>query len=45
MTNLQQLLASNIKTYRAALDISQVKLVEKVDTASNYIALIAAGTA
>jgi transcriptional regulator with XRE-family HTH domain len=43
MTNLQQLLASNIKTYRAALDISQAKLAEKVDTASNYIALIEMG--
>jgi transcriptional regulator with XRE-family HTH domain len=43
MTNLKQLVASNIKTYRNTLGLSQSKLADKVDTATNYIASIEAG--
>ncbi|GMO23165.1 MAG: hypothetical protein Ta2B_02280 [Termitinemataceae bacterium] len=40
MTNLRHLLASNIKEHRRRLSFSQSKLAEKVDTATNYIAMI-----
>lgn len=40
MTRLRTLLASNIKTYRNELGLSQAKLADKVDTATNYIAMI-----
>jgi transcriptional regulator with XRE-family HTH domain len=40
MTRLRKLLASNIKTYRNELGLSQSKLADKVDTAPNYIAMI-----
>jgi transcriptional regulator with XRE-family HTH domain len=43
MTHLQELLALNMKVYRRALDLSQAKLAEKVNTAPNYIALIEMG--
>jgi len=43
MTNLRQLLGSNIKIYRNACGLSQSKLAEKVDTATNYISAIEAG--
>jgi len=43
MTNLRQLLGSNIKIYRNACGISQSKLAERVDTATNYISAIEAG--
>jgi len=43
MTNLRQLLGSNIKIYRNACGISQSKLAEWVDTATNYISAIEAG--
>lgn len=43
MTRLRQVLASNIKKYRALRGFSQMKLAEKVDTATNYIALIETG--
>ena len=43
MTDLRQLLASNMKIYRTASDLSQSKLADKVDTATNYIAAIEAG--
>jgi len=43
MTNLRQLLGSNIKIYRNARGLSQSKLAEKVDTATNYISAIEAG--
>ena len=42
MTSLRELLSSNIKTYRHSLGFSQAKLAEKVDTATNYIAMIEA---
>jgi transcriptional regulator with XRE-family HTH domain len=43
MTNLQGVLASNMKAYRSVLGLSQVKLAELVNTAPNYIALIETG--
>jgi transcriptional regulator with XRE-family HTH domain len=43
MTDLRQLLAANMKVYRRRLGLSQAKLAEKLDTASNYIAVIETG--
>jgi transcriptional regulator with XRE-family HTH domain len=43
MTKLRDVLALNIKTHRNALGLSQSKLADKVDTATNYIAAIEAG--
>jgi len=43
MTNLKKLLSANLKIYRNACGLSQAKLAEKVDTATNYIASIEAG--
>jgi len=43
MTNLRQLLGSNIKIYRNECGLSQSKLAERVDTATNYISAIEAG--
>ncbi|GMO50137.1 MAG: hypothetical protein Ta2G_07470 [Termitinemataceae bacterium] len=43
MTDIRQLLALNMKTLRRSLGFSQANLAEKVDTASNYIALIETG--
>jgi len=43
MTDLRQLLGANMKIYRKALGLSQEKLAEKVETATNYIAAIEAG--
>jgi transcriptional regulator with XRE-family HTH domain len=43
MTDLRQLLASNMKLYRGYLGLSQSKLADKMDTATNYIAAIEAG--
>jgi len=43
MTDLRQLLGSNMRIYRKALGLSQAKLAEKVETATNYIAAIEAG--
>ncbi|MCL2233751.1 MAG: helix-turn-helix domain-containing protein [Treponema sp.] len=43
MTNLRHLLGSNIKIYRSAGGLSQSKLAERADTATNYIAAIEAG--
>jgi transcriptional regulator with XRE-family HTH domain len=40
MARLRQLLAANMKNYRNELGLSQAKLAEKVDTATNYIAMI-----
>jgi transcriptional regulator with XRE-family HTH domain len=40
MTDLRKVLASNIKLYRKALGLSQSKLADKVDTATNYIGMI-----
>jgi transcriptional regulator with XRE-family HTH domain len=42
MTNLRYLLASNMKFYRAKQGISQAKLAERMDTATNYVASIEA---
>jgi transcriptional regulator with XRE-family HTH domain len=43
MTQLRQILASNIKKYRALWGLSQMKLAEKADAAPNYIAMIETG--
>jgi transcriptional regulator with XRE-family HTH domain len=43
MTDLRQLLAANMKAYRRSLGLSQAKLAEKSNTASNYIAVIETG--
>ena len=43
MTDLRRLLGANMKIYRKAHGISQAKLAEKVDTATNYISAIEAG--
>jgi transcriptional regulator with XRE-family HTH domain len=40
MARLRQLLAANMRTYRNELGLSQAKLADKVDTATNYIAMI-----
>jgi transcriptional regulator with XRE-family HTH domain len=43
MTDIRQLLAKNMKLLRAYNGLSQLRLAEKIDTASNYIALIETG--
>jgi transcriptional regulator with XRE-family HTH domain len=43
MTNLRQLLGANIKIRRNASGLSQSKLAEWVNTATNYISAIEAG--
>ncbi|MCL2092597.1 MAG: helix-turn-helix domain-containing protein [Treponema sp.] len=43
MTNLRELLGSNMKIYRKSAGLSQSKLAERVDTATNYISAIEAG--
>jgi len=43
MTNLKQLLSTNIKIYRNECGLSQSKLAEKADTSTNYISAIEAG--
>ena len=43
MTNLRHLLGANIKIYRKARGLSQEKLAEKAETATNYISAIEAG--
>ena len=40
MTNIRELLASNLKSYRAARGWSQAKLAEKAGTSTQYIAMI-----
>ena len=40
MTDLKKLLASNMKKQRRNLGISQAKLAERLDTSTNYIAMI-----
>jgi transcriptional regulator with XRE-family HTH domain len=42
MTDLRKLLAANMKFHRARLGLSQERLAEKADTATNYIASIEA---
>ena len=43
MTDLRELLAANMKFHRKNTGISQAKLAEKVNTATNYIAMIETG--
>ena len=43
MTNLRQLLGTNIKIYRSACGLSQSKLAEQAGTATNYISAIEGG--
>jgi len=43
MTDLRQILASNMKNYRKSLGISQAKLAEMAGTTNNYIGLIEIG--
>jgi transcriptional regulator with XRE-family HTH domain len=43
MTNIRELLGSNIRTYRNDLGISQEKLAEMVHMATNYLGLIEGG--
>jgi transcriptional regulator with XRE-family HTH domain len=43
MTDLRKILASNMKFYRNQRGLSQEKLAERVNTATNYIALIETG--
>jgi transcriptional regulator with XRE-family HTH domain len=43
MTNIRELLGSNIKVYRNRLGISQEKLAEMADMATNYLGLIEGG--
>jgi transcriptional regulator with XRE-family HTH domain len=43
MTNLRQVLASNIRQCRKKLGLSQGGLAERADTATNYIGLIETG--
>jgi len=43
MTNLRQLLGSNIKIHRKVQGLSQAKLAERVNTSTNYISAIEAG--
>jgi transcriptional regulator with XRE-family HTH domain len=40
MTDIRDLVAKNIKKYRAIIGLSQARLAEKVDTSTNYIALL-----
>jgi transcriptional regulator with XRE-family HTH domain len=40
MTNIRDVLAKNIKTYRNALGLSQAKLAERVNTSTHYIGMI-----
>jgi len=43
MTNIRVLLGSNIKAYRNNLGISQAKLAEMINMATNYLGLIEGG--
>jgi len=43
MTSIRELLGSNIKTYRNNLGISQAKLAETINMATNYLGLIEGG--
>jgi transcriptional regulator with XRE-family HTH domain len=40
MTNIRELLASNLKSYRAVRGWSQAKLAEKTGTSTQYIGMI-----
>ena len=43
MTDIKKLLGSNIKFYRLKLGISQAKLAEMVEMATNYLGLLESG--
>jgi len=43
MTSIRELLGSNIKRYRNNLGISQAKLAETINIATNYLGLIEGG--
>jgi len=43
MTNIRELLGSNVKAYRNSLGISQARLAEMINMATNYLGLIEAG--
>ncbi|MDR0538883.1 MAG: helix-turn-helix transcriptional regulator [Spirochaetaceae bacterium] len=43
MTNIRQVLADNLKSYRYTLGWSQAALAEKVNTSTNYIGMIEIG--
>ena len=43
MTNIKELLGSNIKACRCNLGISQSKLAEMINMATNYLGLIESG--
>jgi transcriptional regulator with XRE-family HTH domain len=43
MTDIRELLGSNIKIYRNNLGISQAKLAEMISMATNYLGLIEGG--
>jgi transcriptional regulator with XRE-family HTH domain len=43
MTDLRQVLASNIRQHRKKLGLSQGGLAERADTATNYIGMIETG--
>jgi transcriptional regulator with XRE-family HTH domain len=40
MTNIRQILADNLKTYRNALGLSQANFAKKVGTSAHYIGMI-----
>jgi transcriptional regulator with XRE-family HTH domain len=40
MTNIRELLASNLKSFRAARGWSQAKLAEKAGTSTQYLGMI-----
>jgi len=43
MTNIKEHLGSNIRHYRTQLGLSQAKLAEMVDMATNYLGLVENG--
>jgi len=43
MTSIRELLGSNIKAYRTNLGLSQEKLAEMINMATNYLGLIEGG--
>ena len=43
MTSIRELLGSNIRTYRTSLGLSQEKLAEMINMATNYLGLIEGG--
>jgi transcriptional regulator with XRE-family HTH domain len=43
MTNIREILGSNLKAYRNSLGLSQARLAEMINMATNYLGLIEAG--